>query len=207
MLFFVVVHLHRHPNWPIRKYGRTETAAEKIFMQRPPLPLHYRSLPTRTPKAAGSSSACNGKNVASHRRNRFHQCRHRLATPVPRPHQATIYFRCIFCDAFFVTLRFSNLIPYVEILKTFHIKILRYDNTVDNMVFKVFLLSHFRFVSFPTTLASLPPGVMLLNRSTTMRDSATDIENTTRKGAPEREHPNRSVVKIYFKGIRNLCKF
>ncbi len=38
---------------------------------------------------------------------------------------------------------------------------------------------------------------MLLNRSTTPRDSATDIEKTSWKGAPEREWPNRrrSVVK------------
>ncbi len=51
------------------------------------------------------------------------------------------------------------------------------------------------FVFLPTTLASLPPGVMLLNRSTTPRVSATDIENTSRKGAPEWEWPNRSVKK------------
>ncbi len=69
-------------------------------------------------------------------------------------------------------------------------------NTADNMVFKVFLLSRFRLVFLPTTLFSLPSGVMLLNRSTTPRDSATDIEKTSRKGAPERERPNRSVVKI-----------
>ncbi len=49
----------------------------------------------------------------------------------------------------------------------------------------------------PTTLASLPHGVMLLNRSTTPRDSATDIEKISRKGTPEREQSNRSVVKIY----------
>ncbi len=75
------------------------------------------------------------------------------------------------------------------------IKILRYDNTVDIWFLKFFLLSRFHLVFPPTTLASLPPGVMLLNRSTTLRDSATDIEKISRKGAPERERPNRSVVK------------
>ncbi len=64
------------------------------------------------------------------------------------------------------------------------------------MVLKDFLLSHFRLVFLPTILASLPPGVMLLNRSTTPRDSATDIEKRSQKGALERERPNRSVVKM-----------
>ncbi len=65
------------------------------------------------------------------------------------------------------------------------------------MVFiKVFLLSHFRLVFLPTTLASLPPGVMLLDRSTALRDSATDIGKTSQKGTSEREQPNRSVVKM-----------
>ncbi len=48
----------------------------------------------------------------------------------------------------------------------------------------------------PTTLVSLPSGVMLLNCSTAPRDSATDIEKTSRKDMPERERPNRSVVKM-----------
>ncbi len=60
---------------------------------------------------------------------------------------------------------------------------------------KYFLLSRFCLVFLPTTLASLPPGVMLLHHSTTPRDSATDIKKTYRKGAPEWERPNRSVVK------------
>ncbi len=47
----------------------------------------------------------------------------------------------------------------------------------------------------PTTLVSLPPGIMLLNHSTTPRDSATNIEKISRKGAPEWERPNRSVIK------------
>ncbi len=56
------------------------------------------------------------------------------------------------------------------------------------------MLSHFCLVFLPTTFASLPPGVMFLNRSTTPRDSATDIEKTSQKGVLEREQPNRSVV-------------
>ncbi len=63
------------------------------------------------------------------------------------------------------------------------------------MVLKVFLLSHFCLVFLPTTLASLPSGVMLLKRSTTLRDSANDIEKTSQKEAPEQERPNRSTVK------------
>ncbi len=63
------------------------------------------------------------------------------------------------------------------------------------MVLKFFLLSHFRLVFLPTTLASLPPGVMLLNCSTAPRDNTIHIEKTSQKGAPEREQPNRSVVK------------
>ncbi len=64
----------------------------------------------------------------------------------------------------------------------------------------------------PTTLALLPPGIMLLNRSTVSRDSATDIKKTSRKGAPERERPNRSVVIIrrcqvkFLESYRNLKK-
>ncbi len=60
---------------------------------------------------------------------------------------------------------------------------------------KFILISRFRLVFLPTTLASLPPGVMLLNRYTAPRDSATNIEKTAQKGAREREQPNRSVVK------------
>ncbi len=74
----------------------------------------------------------------------------------------------------------------------------RYVNTGDNMVFIVFfcyLLSALRIAFLPTTLASLSPGVIMLNCTTTPRDSATDIEKKSRKGAPEREQPNRSVLK------------
>ncbi len=55
------------------------------------------------------------------------------------------------------------------------------------MVFKVFFV-----VFLPTTLAL--PGVMLLSRSTALRNSATNIEKTSRKGAPEQERPNTSVI-------------
>ncbi len=66
------------------------------------------------------------------------------------------------------------------------------------MVFKVFfcyLVSALCFFLPLFTLASLSPGVMLLNHSTAPRDCATDIEKTYRKGVPERKRPNRSVVK------------
>ncbi len=64
------------------------------------------------------------------------------------------------------------------------------------MVLKVFFVIYFHLVFVPTTLASLPPGVMLLNRSTALTDSATDIEKMPKKSAPERERCNRSVVKM-----------
>ncbi len=44
-----------------------------------------------------------------------------------------------------------------------------------------FLLSRFCLVFLPTTLDSLPPGAMLLNRNTTQRYSATNIEETSPK--------------------------
>ncbi len=73
---------------------------------------------------------------------------------------------------------------------------LRCDNTNDNIVLKVFFAISFPLVFLPTTLASLPLRVMWLNYSTTLRDSATNIEKLSRKGTPERGRPNRSVVKI-----------
>ncbi len=64
---------------------------------------------------------------------------------------------------------------------------------------KFFLLSRFCLVFLPTTFTSLPPRVMLLNRSAALRDGTTDIENIYRKGTPERERPNRSVViNLYY---------
>ncbi len=59
----------------------------------------------------------------------------------------------------------------------------------------VFLLSRFHLVFLPTTLTSLLLGVTLLNPSTTLRDSANNIEKTSQKGALERERFNRSVLK------------
>ncbi len=47
------------------------------------------------------------------------------------------------------------------------------------MGFKVFFVILFPLCVPPITLLSLPPGVMLLNRSTAPRDSATDIEKTS----------------------------
>ncbi len=74
------------------------------------------------------------------------------------------------------------------------------------MVFKVFfLLSQFRLVFLPTTHASLPPGVMLLNRSNAPRDNATNIKKTSQKGMPERERPNRSIVTRVAATWLGLC--
>ncbi len=53
------------------------------------------------------------------RRNRFHHCRHRRTTPHKCPHPTKSPSTSV---AFFVTLWFSNLAPYVAILKTFHVK-------------------------------------------------------------------------------------
>ncbi len=72
---------------------------------------------------------------------------------------------------------------------------------------KFFLLSCFRLVFLPTTLISLPPGVMLLNCSTAPKGSATEIEKTSGKGAPERERPNISVVKTISFDLRYLMVF
>ncbi len=58
------------------------------------------------------------------------------------------------------------------------IKILRCDNTADNTVFKMFFVISFP-PCVPTTLASLPPGVMSLNRSIAPGDSATNIKRTS----------------------------
>ncbi len=59
------------------------------------------------------------------------------------------------------------------------------------MGFKVFfLLSHFGLVFLPTTLASLPSGVVLLSHSTAPRESATDIE----KKHPEKAHQSESSL-------------
>ncbi len=55
------------------------------------------------------------------------------------------------------------------------------------MVFiKVFFIISFP-PCIPTTLTSLRPRVMLLSRSTTSGDSATNIKKTSRKGAQEQE--------------------
>ncbi len=64
------------------------------------------------------------------------------------------------------------------------------------MVFTVFFVISFCVVFLPITPVTLLPGVMLLNRSTTQRDKATDIKKISRKGMVEREKPNRSLVKM-----------
>ncbi len=65
------------------------------------------------------------------------------------------------------------------------------------MIFKVFLLSHFRLVFLPTTLTSLHPRVMLLSHSTTLSDSATGIKKTSQKEVLEREQPHKNIVKSF----------
>ncbi len=67
---------------------------------------------------------------------------------------------------------------------------------------KLSLLPRLHLVFLPTILASLPPRVMLLNRSTAPRDSTTDIEKTSRKGAAERKRPSRSVAKMVKRGSK-----
>ncbi len=74
------------------------------------------------------------------------------------------------------------------------IKVLRCDNTADDMVLKVFFV-----ISFPPCVPShhsrLTSGSNVVH-ITALRDSAIDIEKTSQKGALGRERPNRSVVKI-----------
>ncbi len=86
----------------------------------PPSTITLQLLPPRTTLAAGISSVCIRKRCAC-----VTTVSIIVGTKVPPqcPHPAAIYFRCIFRDAFFVTLRFSNLVPYVAILRTFHVKI------------------------------------------------------------------------------------
>ncbi len=118
--FFAVAHLYRHPNCPIRKYDvckrwkKFYAAPLTITSQIP----HLLALE----KLQVIRVWVMEKILRLRRCNRFHHCRHCHATPVPPPRQVTIYFRCIFRDALFVTLWFSNLVPYVAILKTFHVK-------------------------------------------------------------------------------------
>ncbi len=71
------------------------------------------------------------------------------------------------------------------------------------------MIFRFHLVFLPTTLPSLPPGIMLLNCSTVPRDSATDIKKSSQKGALEREWSNRSVVKMGQKHypVGKICLF
>ncbi len=55
------------------------------------------------------------------------------------------------------------------------------SSTLVKLSLKYFLLSHFLLVFLPTTLASLSLGVMLINCTTTPRDSATNIEKNIPK--------------------------
>ncbi len=114
--FFTIVHLYRYPDWPIRKYRRGETAAEKIFMQ-PPFTITLQ-IPTTLAlqklqvvrvwvmekmlhfcPAAPTVSIIVGTATP-------HQC-----LDLTKPPSTSV--------AFFLTFRFSNLVPNVAILKTF----------------------------------------------------------------------------------------
>ncbi len=79
---------------------------------------HITAPPPNTPLATMVIWVLALKNVAPvpRRRNRFRHCRHHHATPVllATPPSTSV--------AFFVTLRFSNLVPYDAILKMFHVK-------------------------------------------------------------------------------------
>ncbi len=93
----------------------------------------------------------------------------------------------------------------VQFKKFFYLRIFTNKKFLEVIILPIiwflffFLLSCFGLVFLPTTLASLPPGVMLLNRSTTPRNSATNIEKISQKSAPERQRPNRSIVKTDFR--------
>ncbi len=74
------------------------------------------------------------------------------------------------------------------------IKILRCDNTADNIALKVIFV-----ILFPLYVPSYHPRLTsswsnVAQCSTAPRDSATDIDQTSQNVAPEREPPNRSVV-------------
>ncbi len=112
----------------------------------------------------------------------------------------TVDGKLVACSATFLFIHRS--IVFKIFFYFFYLRIFTDKKSVDVIilpiiwVLKFFLLSRFRLVFLPTTLISLPPGVMLLNRSPTTRDSATDIEKTSRKGALEWERPNGCVVMI-----------
>ncbi len=89
---------------------------ELLTEQEPPPSTTLQIPPPRTPLATDISSACVGKCCACAATVSIivdtdtpHQC------PLPATPPSTSV-------AFFVTLRFSNLVPYVAILKTFHMK-------------------------------------------------------------------------------------
>ncbi len=112
--FFGSAHLYRHPDWPIIKYDvrkpRFSCFLEKIFMQRTSLPSiscrqfecgYWKMLCLR--RATTTVSIILGTTAP-------HHC----------PHPATPPSTSV---AFFVTHQFSNLVPYVVILKTLTSKV------------------------------------------------------------------------------------
>ncbi len=78
--------------------------------------------------------------------------------------------------------------------KKFYVRIFTDKKSLDVIIlpiiwgFKFLLLSHFHLMFLPTNLITLPPGVMLLNRSTAPRDSTTDVE----KKHPRKGHQSES---------------
>ncbi len=90
----------------------------KIFMQRASLAITLW-IPPPTPLAAMVIWVRALENIAPapHHHNHFHHYRHPCATSLPHPATPTST-----TVAFFVMLWFSNLVPYVAILKMFHVK-------------------------------------------------------------------------------------
>ncbi len=119
----------RPANNKIRTYVNS---GGKIFYAASPSTITLQTPPPHTPKAAGSSSASNGKTL--------HLC-HAAATisiivGTALPHQCPDPTKPPYISvAFFVTLRFSNLVPYVAILKTFHVKI--FDSNLKSKTLKL----------------------------------------------------------------------
>ncbi len=74
-----------------------------------------------------------------------------------------------------------------------HMYLYSKDNTANNMVFKVFRRMQFVSTFVPTTLMSLPPGLMF--HMLLLKDSTTDIKKKHTERCAKREWPNRSVVK------------
>ncbi len=92
-------------------------------MQHPPSTITLQISSPCTPLTAGNSNVGIRKRCACpRRRNRFHHCRHHCTHQCTHPIAPPSTSVAFFVTLFLVTLRFSNLVPYVAILKTFHVK-------------------------------------------------------------------------------------